>query len=401
LHIAFLTPEFVTEYKDGGGLGNYVNKMTMALREAGHEPEVFVLSERGPETFRHGNVLVHRVYPWTRWDWLHAARGLARLRGIRQFRVPLGIYSGARELARALESRHRAFPFDAVQSTDFMASGLYVRPRPEWVHIVRASCAAEWYRDADEASVDRQWWARYELKAVKRAQVAYAPSRCVAEYYQERLGRFVHVVRPPAVVECPPEFDLDVELPKRFLLHFGQLRKRKGTEWLARALLLAWKEAPDLALVMAGQAGDFDLAAWRKKWGPYAENVMHLGPLEKPQLYALLRRAHAAVLPSIVDNLPNTVIESLSLGVPVIGTAGASIDELVEPGKTGELAPVNDDSALAVAMVRMWRGESVVKPRFSWDSVVASALRPDSAVKALLNLLDREGEQKESKLVSS
>jgi glycosyltransferase involved in cell wall biosynthesis len=202
-------------------------------------------------------------------------------------------------------------------------------------------------------------------------------------------------------VECPPEFDLDVELPKRFLLHFGQLRKRKGTEWLARALLLAWKEAPDLALVMAGQAGDFDLAAWRKKWGPYAENVMHLGPLEKPQLYALLRRAHAAVLPSIVDNLPNTVIESLSLGVPVIGTAGASIDELVEPGKTGELAPVNDDSALAVAMVRMWRGESVVKPRFSWDSVVASALRPDSAVKALLNLLDREGEQKESKLVSS
>jgi len=70
-----------------------------------------------------------------------------------------------------------------------------------------------------------------------------------------------------------------------------------------------------------------------------------------------LRGAEAAVLPSRCDNLPNTVIETLLLRVPVIGSRGASIDELVEPGRSGQLVPIGDPVALAEVMVKVWRRE--------------------------------------------
>ena len=41
--------------------------------------------------------------------------------------------------------------------------------------------------------------------------------------------------------------------------------------------------------------------------------------------------------PTRFDNLPNSAIESLALGVPVIGTLGASLEELVTPGRDGDL----------------------------------------------------------------
>ena len=65
------------------------------------------------------------------------------------------------------------------------------------------------------------------------------------------------------------------------------------------------------------------------------------------------------MLPSRFDNLPNTVIECLALGVPVIGTIGASIEELVTPGRDGELVPIADPRALAAAITARWRAGAV------------------------------------------
>jgi glycosyltransferase involved in cell wall biosynthesis len=56
-------------------------------------------------------------------------------------------------------------------------------------------------------------------------------------------------------------------------------------------------------------------------YGVIVPNRIHVtGSLSKSELYAVLQRADAAVLPSQVDNLPNTVIESLMFGIPVIGS---------------------------------------------------------------------------------
>ena len=95
----------------------------------------------------------------------------------------------------------------------------------------------------------------------------------------------------------------------------------------------------------------------------------------------MVAQAEAAVLPSRFDNLPNSVIECLSLGVPVIGTDGASIDELVTSGRDGELVPIGDRAALAAAIVARWRAAPSER-----RARLPASLDPSAAIDRLLSL---------------
>jgi glycosyltransferase involved in cell wall biosynthesis len=44
------------------------------------------------------------------------------------------------------------------------------------------------------------------------------------------------------------------------------------------------------------------------------------------------------------------VLEALARGVPVIGSDLGGMPEIIEPGKTGDLVPPNDPSALAASL---------------------------------------------------
>jgi glycosyltransferase involved in cell wall biosynthesis len=385
--IAFLTTEFVSEAPRGGGLASYLHRITQALRDAGHEPEVFVLSAQAPGVLEHEGVRVERVRradrrPGVRMTW-HALPllGLARLY------PTLHLLSGALGLARALEARHRERPFDAVQSADYLATGLFVPRRAARRHLVRCSSASDLWATAEQDSrLVRRLEAWLERAAIRRADAAYAPSRFVAAHLARRLRCEVHVLRPPAFLEVKPAETPPRALPPRFLMHVGKPQRSKGTALLASLLPRIWAEEPGFTLVVAGvdreALGDLDAT----HGGAHAGRVVALGPLEKPDLYAALQRAEALVQPSRVDNLPNAVIESLLLGVPVVAFDGLSFDELIEPGVTGELVPVGDQEALSAALLRVWRGQAPAAKGFTWHAAVAEEMRPPCAVANLLAL---------------
>jgi glycosyltransferase involved in cell wall biosynthesis len=385
--MAFLTPEFPTETPRGGGLASYLRRMTQALRDAEHEPEVFVLSSHAPGVLEHEGIRVERVrradlQVGVRMAW-HA---LPRL-GLTRLYPTLLLLSGALGLARALEARHAERHFNAVQSADYLATGLFVPRRGARRHLVRCSSASDlWASSEGDERLVRRLEAWLERIAIRRADVAYAPSRFVASHLARRLRREVHILRPPAFLEVKPAEGPPRSLPPRFLMHVGKPQRSKGTALLASLLPRIWAEEPGFTLVVAGVAREAldDLAGGR--WGPQTKRVLALGPLEKPDLYAALSRAEAVVQPSLVDNLPNTVIESLLLGVPVVAFDGLSFDELIEPDVTGELVPIGDQEALTAALLRVWRGQSRARKGFTWRAAVAEEMRPNCAVANLLTL---------------
>ena len=59
------------------------------------------------------------------------------------------------------------------------------------------------------------------------------------------------------------------------------------------------------------------------------------------------------VLPSLEDNLPNTVLEAMSSGLPVVAFASGGIPEAVRENETGKLASVGEAKALAEAIVAL------------------------------------------------
>jgi glycosyltransferase involved in cell wall biosynthesis len=71
---------------------------------------------------------------------------------------------------------------------------------------------------------------------------------------------------------------------------------------------------------------------------------------DEKQLAVLYAACDLFVCPSRIDNFPNTILESLACGVPVVGSAVGGIPELVRPGETGWLYQGNTAENCARAL---------------------------------------------------
>ncbi len=358
LRIAFLTPEFVTEGEKFGGIAAYVYRISKALSDMGHQPEVFTLSKKRSLPFEYDGIRVQRVKPYEPFYIKFIYRNFNkffRLKGNRAYRN----ICFALAVSRALDRRENGNLFDFVHSSDFFSAGLFVRNINKRPLLVRCSWARDLCLQADGLTddVDEKCVSFLEKALLRRSTVVYAPSVFLAKHYSRRYGLDVQTVRPPFLFDSPPAVDLPWRLPDRFLFHFASvLGPLKGTDILAKALPSVWREEPDFTMVWAGReryAGLF--SDFKRVWGVHAEKVILLGEIEKSKIYAILKRAEASVLPSRYDNLPNTAIESFALNIPIIGPNGASFDELIEPGINGELFTPEDPGALSKAMLRVWR----------------------------------------------
>ncbi|MFP4088305.1 MAG: glycosyltransferase [Desulfobacteraceae bacterium] len=59
------------------------------------------------------------------------------------------------------------------------------------------------------------------------------------------------------------------------------------------------------------------------------------------------------VLPSLEDNLPNTILEAMSCGTPVVAFETGGIPEMVKDGVTGRLVPLGDSESLGQALLAL------------------------------------------------
>ena len=112
---------------------------------------------------------------------------------------------------------------------------------------------------------------------------------------------------------------------------------RKGMDLLISALNMI--NYPDLHLVAVGSGGiDLDIK----------HSITELGQINDEYTMSLVyAAADLSVVPSREDNMPNTIIESLSCGCPVISFSTGGIPELIFDSNVGLLAPNIESNDLA------------------------------------------------------
>jgi glycosyltransferase involved in cell wall biosynthesis len=104
--------------------------------------------------------------------------------------------------------------------------------------------------------------------------------------------------------------------------------RRKGADILTDALEILGR--PDLGIVLWGNSNGMDI--------PDSVRTFSAGYVGEENRQALLYSAcDLFVCPSRIDNLPNTVLESMACGTPVIAGHVGGIPEMVHPGQTGWL----------------------------------------------------------------
>jgi glycosyltransferase involved in cell wall biosynthesis len=82
----------------------------------------------------------------------------------------------------------------------------------------------------------------------------------------------------------------------------------------------------------------------------------HLGFIDNDRLLSrVYSAADLLVVPSLQDNLPNSILEAMACGTPVVGFNIGGIPDIVRPGITGMLAPGEDAIGLRAAMIDLLR----------------------------------------------
>jgi glycosyltransferase involved in cell wall biosynthesis len=211
--------------------------------------------------------------------------------------------------------------------------------------------------------------------------------QCISRYTFDRL---VAAGYPASRLRMIPNaVDLDrfrTERPPRRgaarVAYVGRLRRVKGLT----VLVDAWHA------LGPGGAARLTIAGEGPLRGELQARIEHLAlgdgvtlAGEVSDVPAVLRQADVYVQPSFVEGMPNSVLEAMAAGLPIVATRVSGNEDLVEDGENGLLVPPGDPAALAAAIrrlvddpalaSRMGERSRALVERFGLPSVTALLLR--------------------------
>lgn len=164
----------------------------------------------------------------------------------------------------------------------------------------------------------------------------------------------------------------------------GRLVEKKGFSSLLRATALLKGRGLAFRVRIGGDGPEWPYLQRLAHELGIASRVSFLGPLDETEAEAEYARAAVFVLPcrklanGDQDGLPNTILEAMAHGLPVVSTALPAVREAVEDQSCGLLAPPDDDVALAQALERLLRDREL-RARLGASARACVAARFDRA----------------------
>lgn len=258
----------------------------------------------------------------------------------------------------ALRRRLRQQPYDLVFAWGLRRA--YETALPAWwCGVPRAVYCVQ--DPAAEVTVDfpfrSPWRQTVSRWSYRTADVIFANSRDLCQ----RVEAFYKL--PAASVQWLPNLKDFAKLDRlsqtgsptwtgtgQRIITIGRLQEQKGHACLLEALArLVHEDQRDVQLVLCGQ-GPLESELRRQiQQLRLTERVTLTGYLANP--YPELRSAELFVLPSLWEGLPNTLLEAIALGVPVVSAdCPTGPREILEDGRLGKLVPPGDSQALAKAL---------------------------------------------------
>ncbi len=361
------------------GFPMYIYKVSHALKDMGHTPVIVYCSDRdscrvedGIKIYGVKCRIVNTAYSWLNVFFASACRSYY-------------LNNRLKELIK-LEN------IDIIQFTSLNAiSLLYNGKTPA---IMRLSSYTRkqnpTYDSMERCSVFVA--SVLEIFAGKRCRAVFAPSNVMADAYQKDFKKRTYVIETPYIQDVKVHdnsfYDTHLE-GKKYALFFGRIYYAKGITVIAKILERFLECHEDYYFVFIGDAlsvnGRPAVDIIMKGAGRCKNRVMIGKPLEHIKLYPVIEHAEFVVLPSIIDNFPNACLEAMSLSKVVIGTDGASFEQLIEHDKNGLLCRIGDPEDLLIKMemaARMNVQEKQEMGKRAKERI--EKLHPDYVVKDLL-----------------
>lgn len=350
MKIGFATTEFVTE-RTWGGQAAYLENITQIFSNYGHKVYIIVLSDHDEEFEWKKNITVCRVFYQDK----IIAKKLCKIYPIRKIIQFFWNYIGISfVINRKVKQLYSMKQIELVQYSNLRGIPLFISSKiPSVIRLSNhpALCrhAALEEFDIKKAEKKLTLWEAIWMNSIKRADYVYGPSQLVASATEKIIRKKVDVIESPWITRTK---DLNNKVyqqyleGKQFLLFFGTLNYIKGIQVIAPVLDAFLDKYPNLHFAFVGKnavvnykgnkifAKDYILSfVVRNK-----DRVVIIDSIsEKEKMNYIIYKSEACILPSRIDNLPNTCIEAMALGKVVVGTKGASFEQLIVDGENGFL----------------------------------------------------------------
>lgn len=141
-------------------------------------------------------------------------------------------------------------------------------------------------------------------------------------------------------------------LPGPLLLAVNRLESEKNVSLMLRALAVASRKLPGLVLAIAG-TGRLESLLREEAERLLPGRVHWLGWVPSEQMADYYQAADLMLISSDRESAARVLFESFLAGTPVISTATAGANEVIEDAVTGRIVAVGDETAFANAVVEL------------------------------------------------
>jgi glycosyltransferase involved in cell wall biosynthesis len=329
-----------TEYPpdSGGGISTYCFHTGQMFRARGHQVTFFIpISSRASVKEEDGITLV-RFQPATHH---HAYLGDETALS----------YS----FAQVLEEHARVHgPPDYIESQEYIGISYFLLQKKRLLDPVfsktiiylTAHAPGFLYLDYNQApayQIPSFWVNEMEKSVLQSANGVISPSA----YLLRQIDRYIFWDnQEKAVIHNPfqPFEEIRPEYTPNDIVFFGKLTRQKGCLELLKYFKRLWDEGCSHALRLIGGGDHFfypvmmDMQEYLKKdYKKYIEKGLLIfeGHITPDKLTNRLANAHVVLVPSLVDNLPYTVLEAMALGKIVLASDQGGHAEIIEDGVSG------------------------------------------------------------------
>ena len=172
--------------------------------------------------------------------------------------------------------------------------------------------------------------------------------------------------------------ELNNPLDAELAVFVGRIHPRKGIRELLDAALILSRTRRKFRLVYVGDGPGLQQLKENVRARNLAHVVRFAGSCSPTEVARWMAAANLITLPSYAEGCPNSVIEALCCGRPVVATPVGNIPELIS-ADSGVLVPVGDAKALVSGMARAFDSawdENRIANRFSrsWQQVALEVL---------------------------
>lgn len=375
--ILFVSPHYEQKGESPkGGVNMYMRRVTGALKDFGHTPMILTSGTKDMHYMENGIEIfyVHSAGSHFKADCL---RTLANV-----FYSSLAVNTKISEL---IHTRNiDIIQFSSIQSWPI----LYFGRIPA---VMRLSDYDKLYYTDYPNKTIASVYAFLQRLAAKRCAAVFAPSNVHANAFAKDIHRKVAVIESPFCNECC-EYDDSIYRNrlsgKKYVLFFGRLSVTKGILVIAKILEQFLRLNPEYSFVCCGieQKGYKENLArvLKRSAGKHQERFIYMKALPHVSLYPIVEHADFVIFPSLSENFSNACMEAMHFEKVVIGTDGASFEQLIDDGKSGLLCMPGDSESLldkmnqAAAMKEEQKAEMGRRAKERIDK-----LAPEFAVKEL------------------